>query len=238
MHRSHHDAPRHLLIADEDPTMCTFLRDNLSADGYHVDVAMTGNAALRYLRAAAPELILIDVNGSTLALVDQLRGGARGLCAAAPDIPIIALTSHPEEVHRVRLLERGSDDVIAKPFSYPELRARVQAVLRRIAPRQSSAVITAGPLRIDRRRRAVTVCERAVELRALEYALLCALAADPSRVFTRDELMNAIWGYSSARTRTLDSHASRLRIKLANDTHRLVLNIWGVGYRLMDDAPA
>jgi DNA-binding response OmpR family regulator len=136
----------------------------------------------------------------------------------------------------VRLLERGSDDVIAKPFSYPELRARVQAVLRRTAPRQSSAVITAGPLRIDRRRRAVTVRERAVELRALEYALLCTLATEPSRVFTRDELMNAIWGYTSARTRTLDSHASRLRRKLSSDTHRLVINVWGVGYRLMDDA--
>ncbi len=134
----------------------------------------------------------------------------------------------------MRLLERGSDDVIAKPFSYPELRARVEAVLRRTAPRQPGAVLTAGPVRIDRRRRTVTVGDRAVEVRGLEYALLCALAAEPTRVFTRNELMNEIWGYTGARTRTLDSHASRLRIKLANDTHRLVINVWGVGYRLID----
>jgi DNA-binding response OmpR family regulator len=126
------------------------------------------------------------------------------------------------------------NDVVGKPFSYPELRARVQAVLRRTAPRQPGAVPTAGPVRIDRRRRTVTVGDRAVDVRGLEYALLCVLAADPTRVFTRNELMNEIWNYTGARTRTLDSHASRLRIKLINDTHRLVINVWGVGYRLND----
>jgi DNA-binding response OmpR family regulator len=225
-----------LLVADEDQITCAFLHDNLSADGYQVDAASSHNAALAYLRAAAPDLILVDVNGNTLALVDHVRGGEHGLCAAAPDTPIIALISHPEELHRVRLLERGSDDVIAKPFSYPELRARVQALLRRTAPRQPSTIITAGPVRIDRRRRTVTVHDRTVEVRGLEYELLCALATEPSRVFTRRELMNAIWGYNDTRTRTLDSHASRLRHKLSSDTHRLVINVWGVGYRLLDGA--
>jgi DNA-binding response OmpR family regulator len=228
----------HLLIADEDPTTCTVLQDNLTADGYQVDTATSSNAALAHLRDAAPDLIVADVNGYTLALIDHVRAGAHGLCATPADTPIIALTSHRDEVHRVRLLERGSDDVIAKPFSYLELRARVGAVLRRRAPRQPGAVLVAGPVRIDRRRRAVMVGERAVELRGLEYALLCALATEPSRVFTRDELMSEIWGYTSAHTRTLDSHASRLRVKLANDSHRLVVNVWGVGYRLMDDTPA
>jgi DNA-binding response OmpR family regulator len=234
MDRSHNDVATRLLVADEDETAYTFLQDNLTADGYHVDVATTGNDALAYLRDTAPDLILADVNGNTLRLVDHVRSGEQGLCAASPDTPIIALTSHADEVHRVRLLQRGSDDVIAKPFSYPELRARVQAVLRRTAPRQPGAVVTAGPVRIDRRQRTVTVGNRDVELRGLEYALLCALAAEPTRVFTRDELMNRIWGYTSTRTRTLDSHASRLRIKLINDTHHLVINVWGIGYRLMD----
>ena len=175
MDRSPSTITPQLLVADEDHTACTFLPDNLIADGYHVDVATTGNDALAYLRGTAPDLILADVNGNTLALVDQVRSGEQGLCAAPPDTPIIALTSHADEVHRVRLLERGSDDVIAKPFSYPELRARVQAVLRRTAPRQPGAVLTAGPVRIDRRRRTVTVGNRAVEVRGLEYALLCAL---------------------------------------------------------------
>jgi DNA-binding response OmpR family regulator len=236
MDRSPRQVVSQLLLADEDQTTCTFLHDNLTADGYQVETATTSNAALAYLRDAAPDLILVDVNGNTLSLVDHVRGGEYGLCAAAPDTPIIALTSHHEEVHRVRLLERGSDDVIAKPFSYPELRARVDAVLRRTAPRRPGTVITAGPVHVDRRRRSVRVGERTVELRALEYALLCALATEPSRVFTRNELMNAIWGYSNTRTRTLDSHASRLRNKLSTDTHRLVINVWGVGYRLLDDA--
>ena len=233
MDRSPTASTPQLLIADEDETACTFLQDNMTADGYHVDVVTTNNRALAYLRDAAPDLILADVNGNTLALVDHVRAGGQGLCAASPDTPIIALTSHADEVHRVRLLERGSDDVIAKPFSYPELRARVQAVLRRMTPREPGAIVTAGPVRIDRRRRTVAVGDRAVQVRGLEYALLCALAAEPTRVFTRNELMNEIWGYTGARTRTLDSHASRLRIKLANDTHRLVINVWGVGYRLI-----
>ena len=238
MNRSRSDIAPQLLIAEEDRATCTFLRDNLTADGYRIDLATTHNAALAHLRQAAPDLILVDVNGHTLELVDHVRSGDPGLCAGGPDTPIIALTSRPDELHRVRLLERGSDDVILKPFCYPELRARVQAVLRRIGPRQPSVILTAGPLRIDRRRHTVTVDERTIELRALEYALLCVLAAEPDRVFTRTELMNAIWGYAGTATRTLDSHASRLRIKLANDTHRLVINVWGVGYRLMDAAVA
>lgn len=128
------------------------------------------------------------------------------MSVAAPDTPIIALTSHGDELQRVRLLQRGSDDVIAKPFSYPELRARVEAVLRRMTPRWSSDLVTVGPVRIDRRRRSLTVAERDVQLRGLEYALLCAPPAEPSRAFTREELMNASWGYPSTHTRTLDSH--------------------------------
>ena len=215
MDRSPRNITPQLLVADEDQATGAFLQDNLIADGYQVDVAKTG--------------ILADVNGATLTLVDQVRNGEHGLCAASTDTPIIALTTCVDEVHRMRLLERGSDDVITKPFSYPELRARIDALLRRMTPRQPGAPLTAGPVRIDRRRRAVTVDQRAVHLRSLEYALLCALAAEPTRVFTRDELMSEIWGYTRGRTRTLDSPASRLRLKLANDTHRLVVNVWGVG---------
>jgi DNA-binding response OmpR family regulator len=138
-------------------------------------------------------------------------------------------------VHWVRLLERGGDDVIVKPFSYPELRARITAVLRRTSPRQPRPVLIAGPVRIDLRDRRVTVDERAVELSATEYRLLCHLAAEPSRVFTREELMRDVWGFASpGRTRTLDSHACRLRARLASDTHHLIVNIWGVGYKLQN----
>jgi hypothetical protein len=130
-------------------------------------------------------VIVVDVNGTTLALLDWLRGADSALCAAATDTPVIVLTSRSEEVHWVRLLERGGDDVVVKPFSYPELRARIAAVLRRTRPRQPRPVLSAGPVRIDLRERRVTVDERAVELSAVEYRLLCHLAAEPSRVLTK-----------------------------------------------------
>ena len=164
-----------------------------------------------------------------------MRSTDPALRAIASDTPVIVLTSHPDEIDRVRLLERGGDDVIAKPFSYPELRARIAAVLRRTAPRQPQPVLTAGPLRLDPHRRTVTVDDRAVELSAIEYRLLHTLASEPSRVFTREELMADVWGYSTAGPdRTLDSHGCRLRAKLANPTDKLIVNVWGVGLRLLD----
>jgi DNA-binding response OmpR family regulator len=125
----------HLLLADEDQTTRAFLADNLTADGYHVDTAKDRNQAIQRLRTKAPDLILADVNGQTLALLDWLRGADRALCAAATDTPVIVLTSNGAVIHLVRLLERGGDDAVVKPFSYPELRARIAAVLRRNAPR-------------------------------------------------------------------------------------------------------
>jgi len=223
-----------LLLADEDQTTRAFLADNLTADGYHVDTAEDRNHAVQRLRTTTPELIIADVNGETLALLDWLRGAERPRCSAASDTPVIVLTSNGDELHRVRLLERGGDDVIVKPFSYPELRARIAAVLRRTVPRQPRPLLTAGPVRIDLRDRSVSVNERPVQLSAIEYRLLCHLAGEPTRVFTREELMRDVWGYRSAgRTRTLDSHACRLRAKLASNTHRLVINVWGVGYCLI-----
>jgi DNA-binding response OmpR family regulator len=225
----------HLLLAEEDEHTRTFLADNLTADGYDVDIVEDRDQAVARLRTTAPDLIVVDVNGTTLALLDWLRGADSALCAAATDTPVIVLTSRSEEVHWVRLLERGGDDVIVKPFSYPELRARIGAVLRRTAPRQPRPILTAGPVRVDLRDRRVTVDESPVELSAVEYQLLCQLAGEPTRVFTREELMRDVWGYRSAgRTRTLDSHACRLRAKLSSDTYRLVINVWGVGYRLID----
>jgi len=223
-----------LLLADEDQITRAFLAENLTADGYHVDTADDRNHAVQRLRTTTPDLIVADVNGETLALLDWLRETNHAVCAAATDTPVIILTSNGDELHRVRLLERGGDDVIVKPFSYPELRARIGAVLRRTAPRQPRPQLTAGPVRIDLRDRSVSVNERPVQLSAIEYRLLCHLAGEPTRVFTREELMRDVWGYRSAgRTRTLDSHACRLRAKLASNTHRLVINVWGVGYCLI-----
>jgi DNA-binding response OmpR family regulator len=107
-------------------------------------------------------------------------------------------------------------------------------VLRRTAPRQPQPVLGAGPLRLDPHQRTVTIDDRVVELSAIEYRLLRTLAGEPSRVFTREELMADIWGYSTGQTRTLDGRVCRLHAKLANPTHKLIVNVWGVGYRLID----
>jgi DNA-binding response OmpR family regulator len=225
-----------ILVADEHDATRAFLADNLTADGYRVLTAPDRATAVALLATAQPDLILVDVNGHTLALVDAIRSGEGLAGRVDPETPLIVLCRDADRLQRIRMLERGGDDVVRKPFAYPELRARVAAVLRRAGPRSPSALLRAGPVRIDVRSREVRVSDRAVALSGKEYALLLALAGEPTRVFTRAELMRGIWGpVTFGHTRTLDSHASRLRRKLcAGAPDRLVINVWGVGYRLID----
>jgi DNA-binding response OmpR family regulator len=232
---SHTDA--RILVAEPDDTIRLFLIDNLTADGYEVQAVANRDAALDELVDRDPDLIVVDVNGDTLSLLDALRSGQAPKGAVPADCPAIALSSHADELHRVRLLERGADDVVAKPFSYPELRARIAAVLRRITPREPRPTVAAGPVRIDVHRRRVTVSgQETAPLSAVEFQLLCALARDPSRVYTRAELLRDVWDHRGGwSTRTVDSHAHRLRRKLCGaGDHKLVINVWGVGYRLID----
>jgi DNA-binding response OmpR family regulator len=225
-------------VAEENPATRQFLLDNLSADGYEVLAAEDRSKAIALFDANHPDLVLVDVNGETLALLDAVRSGDGVAGRLDLDTPMIMLTSDSDTLQRVRVLERGGDDVVAKPFSYPELRARIAAVLRRTNGRPASRAIRVGPLTIDPRTREVTVGVERVELSAKEYELLLALAGEPTRVFTREELLHDVWGFRCpGRTRTLDSHASRLRRKLAaSGAAQLVLNVWGVGYRLCDPA--
>jgi len=124
-----------------------------------------------------------------------------------------------------------------KPFSYPELRLRVAALLRRAQGRRRHGRLRAGALSLDPATREVRLRGRRVELAQKEFALLRALAADPTRVLTKDELLRTVWGFRArGTTRTLDSHACRLRQKLGRDGDRFVVNVWGVGYRLVDGA--
>ncbi len=134
----------------------------------------------------------------------------------------------------MRGFDLGADDYVVKPFHYPELRARIGAVLRRrVDGREGPRRV--GEIVIDPVRREVKVGEREVQLANKEFALLRVLASDPIRVFSKEELLRDVWGYQSlGRTRTLDSHASRLRRKLDPEQARYVLNCWGVGYRLVD----
>lgn len=217
-----------VLVAEEDAATRAFLADNLTADGFEVYTADSAVKALALMRTRELAVIVVDVNGETLGVIE-------GNLAR---VPLLVLGSG-EQLDVVRKLERGADDYMPKPFSYPELRARVNALLRRIETRGTRTVaVTNGraTLTIDRAAHAVRVDDQTLVLSGKEYALLLALALDPGRVFTKAELLRDVWGYRvGMQTRTLDSHAHRLRAKLtAAGFERALVNVWGVGYRLCD----
>jgi len=225
---------RSILLAEEDAATCAFLTDNLTADGYRVLVADDKTAALELLEARQPDLVVCDVNGDTLGLLDAVRQSDGLASVIPPDTPLIVLTAQADAFARVRYFERGSDDVVTKPFSYPELRARIRALLHRTYDRPTQRRIRVGALTIDRRGRQARVADTTVELSKMEFALLAHLAGEPTRVWTKEELLCEVWGFRSiGRTRTVDSHACRLRNKLAGAGGRYVDNLWGVGYRLV-----
>ena len=223
-----------ILLAEEDAATRAFLADNLTADGYDVTVAENRHAALTAIETGQPDLVICDVNGDTLGLLDAVRHAEGVASRIDPDVPLIVLTRRADELARVRYFDRGSDDVVSKPFSYLELHGRIRAVLRRSLPRHGSRVTRVGALRIDHAARDVRVGDAPIALSAMEYALLVHLAAEPARVYTKDELLRDVWGFRSrGRTRTLDSHACRLRHKLsAAGDGQWIECLWGVGYRL------
>jgi DNA-binding response OmpR family regulator len=203
-----------LLLAEPEPSMRGFLERQLSSDGFDV-LAFSSTDELP--RAAEPDvLVLGDPDALDRCLVT--------------DCAVIVLGS-PDSETRLRALER-CDDYLSRPFAYEELVARIRAVLRRRPPR--SELLHLGELVIDRAARRVMAGGVDVVLSAKEYALLLKLASDPERVFTREQLLRDVWGYRSyVPTRTLESHASRVRCKLAAaGLPGWVVNAWGVGYKL------
>jgi len=234
-----HDTPATILVAEDDATTRTFLADELTADGYELLVAETAADAIRLIGTKYPDLVLLDVglpDASGLEIVRRVRA-ADGLADRIDrDTPLLVLSGRCAEVDRVRAFEHGADDFLAKPFSYAELRGRVGALLRRADGRRRVGRIRVGSLELDPASRSVTVAGRPVTLTQKEFALLRVLATAPTTVHTKAELLRTVWGFRSlGTTRTLDSHACRLRAKLAVAGDRYVLNVWGVGYRLVDD---
>jgi DNA-binding response OmpR family regulator len=230
--------PRTVLVVEDDERTCAFLVDNLAADGFKAVGASSAEEAIRALEVRQPSLVLLDLvlgDGSGLAVLDRIRS-ADGLASRVdPDLPVIVLSGRSGESDRVRGLVRGADDYVCKPFSYAELIARVRAVLKRSTRRTRRGVLRAGDLVLDPVSRNVTLAGEPLELSGKEFALLQELAGDPTRVFTRAELLRDVWGYLSAgNTRTLDAHACRLRKKLGASPRRWVINVRGVGYRLTD----
>ena len=231
------DASTILLVEDDDATR-SFLADNLVADGHDVISTDTGRHGWRLMETKFPDLALIDVglpDGSGLDLVRRVREADGVASRVDPAMPILVLSGRRGELDRIRGFEKGCDDYVVKPFAYPELRARVAALLRRTQRRPGMGRIRVGTLEVDPPSREVTVRGERVELSQKEFALLRALAAEPVRVFTKEELLRGVWGFRSlGATRTLDSHACRLRQKLGRHGDRYVVNVWGVGYRLVD----
>jgi DNA-binding response OmpR family regulator len=229
-----------IMVVEDDDATREFLADNLRADSYGVITAATGREAFNLLGIKDCDLLLLDVmlpDASGFELCGRLRS-ADGLAERMdPDLPVIFLTGRASETDRVRGFARGADDYVVKPFHYPELVARIGAVLQRARGRRKQGTMQIGGLRIDPSSRDVLLAGRKIELSAKEFQLLCALASEPTRVFTKEELLRDVWGYQlMGSTRTLDSHASRLRRKLGDSGRRWIVNVWGVGYRLTDGA--
>lgn len=227
-----------LLLYGEEHTNLR-LADELALDGY--EVRRASDPAM--LRAACDadhvEVVIfgqVTQRGAGLDVLRRLRAGVFAP-EVRPGLRTLWMTPNGELGDVLRGFEAGADDVVRAPFAYPELRARVQALARRDLV-ATPGVVEYGELRIDTAAHEVTIGTTRLDLRRLEYALLVHLARDPSRVYTKNELLRDVWGIRSAvMTRTLDSHASRLRCKLAHaGAEDWVRVTRGVGYRLAPDS--
>ena len=232
------DEQQLILVIEDDEATAAFLADNLMADGFRVARAAGAAEGLRAIEVRQPRLVLLDLalgGANGLELLDRVRA-ADGLATRIdPQLPVVVLTGRAGEADRVRSLNRGADDHVSKPFLYAELLARMRAVLRRTDVRRGRGVMRVGDLSVDPLTRAVRLAGRPVELSPKEFALLQALAEQPTRVFAKQELLRDVWGFLSAgNTRTLDAHACRLRRKLTPSPRPFVVNVRGVGYRLTE----
>ncbi|HEV2723802.1 MAG TPA: response regulator transcription factor [Thermoleophilaceae bacterium] len=227
-----------LLIVEDDAATAAFLADNLAADGFKVATAGGAGEGLRAMEVRHPSLVLLDLaleDGNGLDLLDRVRGADGMASRLDPDVPVIVLTGRGSEADRVRGFARGADDYLVKPFHYGELLGRVRAVIRRAEGRPQRGVVRVGELTLDPVTRAVRLAGRPVHLSVKEFALLHALAEEPTRVRSKNELLRDVWGYLSVgQTRTVDAHACRLRKKLSGSARPWVVNVRGVGYRLTE----
>lgn len=228
-----------LLIVEDDDATRNFLAENLAADGFAVAGATGAAEGVRQIEVRHPSLVLLDLGleqGDGLELLDRVRSADGMASRIDPDVPVIVMTGRGGEADRVRGFARGADDFVVKPFLYGELLGRVRAVLRRSAGRPQQGTLRVGDLVVDPRTRSVRLCGSPLHLSAKEFSLLQALAEEPGRVCSKNELLRDVWGYvAMGRTRTVDAHACRLRKKLSAESPRpWIVNVRGVGYKLTE----
>lgn len=222
-----------ILVVEDEASIAEVVSLYLKRAGYHVQIAPDGRQALNILEKQIPDFVILDlmlpeVDG--LALTRWLRDRS--------DVPIIMLTARREEIDRIAGLEMGADDYVVKPFSPQELVSRVRAVMRRLGREQGEAEndrsLSFKNLAIDPKSRVVTVKEIPIELTAKEFDMLYLLARHPKQVFTREQLLERVWGgaqYIDPGTVTV--HVRRLREKIEDDASQptRLLTVWGVGYK-------
>ena len=219
-----------ILVVDDDTNICELLRLYLTKEGYQVTVANDGEEGLEKFNQVKPDMVLLDV------MMPKMDGWE--VCRrirAADNTPVIMLTAKGETFDKVLGLELGADDYVVKPFDSKEVVARIKAVLRRCTPAeaQPDGVISYDKLSVDLTRYELKVNGQVVDAPPKELELLYYLASHPNRVFTRDQLLDEVWGFEYyGDSRTIDVHVKRLREKLENTSDQWSLKtVWGVGYK-------
>lgn len=219
-----------LVVEDEEP-LAVLLQYNLEAEGFRVTTVLRGDEAEVAVAETAPDLIILDwmlPGASGIELCRRLRAG-RG-----KTIPIILLTARGEESDRIRGLTTGADDYVVKPFSVPELMARVKAILRRASPERLASVLAVEDIALDRESHRVTRAGREIRLGPTEYRLLEFLMESPGRVFSRSQLLDGVWGHDMyPDERTVDVHIGRLRKAINRGREKdPIRTVRGAGYAL------
>ena len=219
-----------ILVVDDERLLVKGIKFNLENEGYQVECAYDGAAAVELVRTGGFDLVILDL---MMPEIDGLEACMR--IREFSNIPIIMLTARSEDTDKIIGFECGADDYITKPFNILELKARIRAMLRRATGRaaQGKSQITVGDLTLDTEQRVAVRDGEVVELTAKEYDLIELLMKNPRRVYSRENLMNVVWGYSyTGDYRTVDVHIRRLREKLERHPAEpeYILTKWGVGY--------